>query len=248
MAGLETKVREALIKQEADELFRFAYKNSEFKAIAKELAEAMMEPMINLMASDFGKVEEEKTRLRQEYRREVLPQVLAQLDNPEILREKTYEKVREQYLSVGQVKAKLIDLFAEMRKDGKISNDVVVNYGKVHESLFEFTRINDKMVRKLSEVAEREGLDIAAQKETKYAVIREMFPTADKYRKFVQRRRDAMMDYSRRAQSVLMTDGEAGQFMGEMLGATGKMMEKNQEMVQKIHESYLERTISEIYR
>ncbi len=247
MAGLETKVREALIKQEAEELFRFAYKNPILKAIVGELGEAMMESRVYLMASGFGNVEEEKARLRKEYKKEVLPRIQAQFDNPEFLRKKAYENAREQYLSVGQLKAKLIHLFGEMRKDGKISSDVVANFGKVYEDLFEFTKMNDSIVRRLSEVAEKEGLDKAAQKETKYAVIREMFPTADKYRKFVQRRRDAMMDYFRRAQSVLMTDGEAGKFMGEMLGATGKMMEKNQEMVQKIHESYLERTISEIY-
>jgi len=248
MVSLETQVRKALIDQRADELVRYASENPEYKAMSIELVEIMMDSMIGSMASALGDVdEEEMAEMRQEYRKEVLPQVQAQFDNPEQLRQTMYEQARNQYMSVRQLKAKLKPHLADLRKDEEIGEDVVADYEKAYEGLFEFVRTNDRMVRRLAKVAETEGVDKATQKETRYAITREIFSTPEEYRAFAQRGREVAKNFYQQAQSALMTDGEMGQALGGMFGAMGKVMEKAQEMAQKIRGKYLEKTIKEIY-
>ena len=248
MAGLETRMREALIDQRADELVIYASENPEYKAMTTALVEIMMDFMIGSMVSALGDVgEEEMAKIRQEYQKEVLPQVQAQFDNPEQLRQIMYEQARNQYMSVRQLKAKLKPHFADLRKDEEIGEDVVADYEKAYEGLFEFVRTNDRMVRRLAKVAETEGVDKATQKETGYAITREFFSTPEEYRAFAQRGIEAVNNFYQQAQSALMTDGEMGQALGGMFGAMGKVMEKAQEMAQKIRGKYLEKTIKEIY-
>lgn len=248
MAGLETRVREALIDQRANELVGYASENPEYKAMTTELVETMMDSMIGSMASAFGDADkEEMAEMRQKYRKEVLPQIQAQFDNPEQLKKTMYEQAKNQYMTVRQLKAKLRSHFADLREDDEIGKDVVAKYEGAYEGLFEFVRTNDRIVRKLARVAETEGIDKATQKETRYAIAREMFPTPEEYRAFTQRGIEAVRNFYRQAQSALMADGEMGQALGGMFGAMGKVMEKAQDMAQKIQGNYLEKTIQEIY-
>lgn len=248
MAGLETQVRKALIEQRADELVRYASENPEYKSMTTELVKTMMDSVIGSRASVFGDIdEEEMAEMRQEYQKEVLPQIEAQFDNPDQLRQTMYEQARNQYMSVRQLKAKLRPHFADLREDDEIGEDVVAGYEGTYEGLFEFVRTNDKIVRKLAKVAETEGVDKATQKETRYDIIREMFPTPKEYRAFTQRGMEAVRNFYQQAQSALMADGEMGQDLGGMFGAMRKVIEKAREMAQKIQGNYLEKTIQEIY-
>lgn len=146
--------------------------------------------MIDSMASTFGDFDdEEKAEMRQEYRKEVLPQIETQLNNPEQLRQTMYKEARNQYMSVRQLKAKLRPPFAKLREDDEIGEDVIAGYEKAYDGLFEFFRINDRIVRRLAKVAETEGIDKAIQEETRYAIIREMFPTSKEYSAFLQKNR-----------------------------------------------------------
>ena len=204
--------------------------------------------MIGSMASTFGDFDEEEVaEMRQECRKEVLPKVQAQFDNPEQLRQTMYKQAKNQYMTVRQLKAKLRSYFADLREDNEIGKDVVAEYEGAYEGLFEFVRINDRIVRKLARVAETEGVDKATQKETRYAITREMFPTPEEYRAFTQGGIEAVRNFYQQAQNALMTDGEMGQALGGQIGAIGKVMEKAQEMCQKIQGNYLEKTIQEIY-
>ncbi|MEK6938237.1 MAG: hypothetical protein AABX04_04295 [Nanoarchaeota archaeon] len=248
MKSLETQVREALISQNAEELVKCTVEFPEYKAMAVELAETVFDSMVEQMAPTLRDAdEEEKAEMRQEYRKEVLPQIQAQFDNPEKLRQTMYKHARNQYMSVRQLRAKLKPHFAEMREDEGIDEGVAANYERAYEGLFEFVKTNDEIIRRLTKVAKTEGIDKATQKEARYAVIKEMFPTPDEYRTFAQRGMEVVRNFYQQAQSALMADGELGQDMGMVFEAMGKAIEKAQESVQKIQGNYLEKTIQEIY-
>lgn len=248
MIGLETQVREALIDQRANELVRCISEYPEYKSRVTELVETMADSIIGSMASAFGDIDEkEMTKMKQEYRKEVLPQIQAQFDNPEQLRKIMYEQARKQYISVKQLKAILRPHFADMREDGEIGEKVIADYEKSYEGLFEFIKTNDRIVRRLAKVAKKDGIDKATQKETRNSVIKKMFPTPDEYRTFAQGGMEAIKSFYQQAQSALTADGEMGQALGGIFGAMGQLMEKAQEMNQKIQGNYLEETIQEIY-
>jgi hypothetical protein len=248
MERLETKVRKALIDQKTDELVRYASENPEYKAITSELIETLIDSIADAMVSVFEDADEEEiAKMKQEGRKKVLPQVRAQFDNPEKLRQTMYEQAVNQYMSVRQLKEKLKPHFADIKEDREISGDVVADYEKAFEGLFKVVKTNDKIVRKLTKVAKTEGIDKAIQKDTRNSVIKEMFPTPDEYRAFAQRGMEAVRDFYQETQRALMADGKTGQALGGIIGAMEKVMKKAQEMTQKIQENYLEKTIQEIY-
>src|SRR3989344_2817203 len=248
MAGLEKLVREALINQRAEELVRCAVENPEYKSMSTELAEAIIDAELSSMASAFGDVDEgEMAEVREECRKEILSHIEAQSADPKQLRQTMYEQARNQYISVRQLKAKFRQHFADMREDAEIAENVVTDYEKAYEDLFEFARANDRMVKKLTKVAETVGVDIAIQKETVYTVTREMFPTAEKYRACAQRGMEVARNFFQEAQNALMMDGEMGQDLGRAFGTMGRVIEKAHEMTKKLQGNYLEKTIQEIY-
>jgi len=58
---------------------------------------------------------------------------------------------------------------------------------KGRQSLINSLRLNDKIISRLTEIAKVEGLDKALKRETRNAVIREIFPTPEEYRSHVKK-------------------------------------------------------------
>ncbi len=248
MLSLETQVREALIEQRANESVRVASEIPEYQTMVMEMVEEVGKVMVNSMGQLSGDADKEEIEeMRREYRENVLPQIRAQFEDPEQLRKLMYEQARNQYMSHRQFKAKLRPHIAELKKEGEVGTEVVEKYAQAYEGLSEFLRTNDKIVRGLTKIAEKEGVDRAIDKETRYALIRKMFPTADSYRDFTARGVEASKQFFQQAQSALSQDGETGQMMAGMFGAIGQVVEKAIKLAERVQGNYLEKTIKEIY-
>lgn len=243
MAGLEARVRGVLIDQRANELIRYVRENPEHIAIITELVETITESIANPTISAFGYVDEkERAEMVQNYREEILPLIRNQFDNPEQLKRIMYKEARNQYMTVEQLKAELKGHIANLEEE-EIDKDVVVKYENLYDGLFKFVKTNDRIVKKLAKVAKTEGIGKATQKETIYAVIREIFPTSEKYRTFAQRGIETVRNFYKQSQTVLMAGGEIEKALGGMFGT----LERAQERILNFQGPWLEKIITEIY-
>jgi hypothetical protein len=259
--SLESQVRECLIQQRADELVKSASENPNYKSMVIEIVETIGNSMIESMATNMGDVdEEERKEMLGSYREEFLPQIkeqiTEQIDNPQQLRQLMEESARNQYLSYREMKAKLGSAFEGLRKlnesadlDETLMDETALQeFEKSFEGMFQYVKINDKIIRKLAKIAKEEGLEVATQKETGYnRVIREMFPTADDYKEFALRGIEDMRGFFQQAQSSLVSDGIEGKIMGSVICGMEKSVDKLMELGNAISNSYLEKTIKEVY-
>ncbi len=248
--GLESQVREILIQQKTDELVKYATEDPNYKTMVTEIAEAFGNYIIESIASSLGENnEEERTKIFEEYKAEVLPKIRTQLDNPQQLRSSMEEQARNYYLSYNQFKSKIRSQVKELKEDREIDIDEnsLGEYENSFEWILQYVKNNDKIVRRLAKIAGEKGLETATKKETIYGVIREFFPTSDDFRTYVLRGVDDVINFFRDTQKALMSDGEAGQIIGGVFGAMGKAVEKTIETQKRINLNYIENSIKEIY-
>lgn len=248
--SLETQLRDALVEQRADELYQQFLSEPRYKAMIGEFVEDLGNSMIESISTSFGDVEpDEKEEMLSEYREKVLPQLKAQFDNPEQLRQIVTEQAKNQYMTSNELRAKLDSNFKEMRdEDLDIDESAMTNFERVYEKVFEYTQENDRILKRLSEVAETEGLEKATQKTTRYAIIKERFPTAESFRDYSTKAQEDVKNLFKEMSSALMADGEAGKVIGGMLGAIGSAMEKMMKVGEKLTADYLDKTVQEIYK
>ena len=233
--SLESQVRGALIQQRTDELVRYVVENPNCGTMITEMVETLGDSVIESIVSSLGLDvdEEEMAEMRQEYRKEVLPQVQAQFDNPQQLRQLMEEQVKDQHLSYRQLKAKFGSVIKRLRETNKdadadevIDEKALQSFEKSFKGILQYARTNDRIVRRLAAIAELEGLDVATQKDTRYRVTRELFPTPAAYRAHLTRRLEETREFFLQAQSSLMADGMAGQLMGRIICSNNKVFKK----------------------
>ncbi len=248
---LETQLREALVQQRADEMYRLFSSEPQYKTMLVELAEefgnSMIKSIETYIEEDIG--EDEKKEMLASYQAEMLPQIRAQFDNPNLLRQIITEQARNQYMTSGELRAKSNTHFKEMRESEgfDIGEDAMANFERAHEKVFEYAQENDRMLNKLSEIAETEGLEKATQKETRYAIIRERFPTPESFRDYTTRNQKNIKNLFQEMSDALMADSKAGQYIGGMLNEMGNAIEKMMRVGEKLNTDYLDKIVQEIY-
>ena len=235
MAKLETIVRNSLIEQRAEELVKYFSETPKLKLGVIKLVKSLVDSMTQTLDLD----DEEMTEIRAG----IESQIKAQFNNPEQLREALYEGARNSYLSVRQAKTKLGSLFERLKEDGQVSESVVSDCRKAYSDCLKFGKINGTMVRRLVKIAETDGVDKAMQTETRYSVIREMFPTSRAYKLFVQGGNEAINKFIQQVQDALMTGGEDAKGLGQIFG----VVKKSQRDFLSLGADYLKREIKKIY-
>jgi hypothetical protein len=252
--SLETQLREALVEQRADEIYKQFTSKNQYKAMVGEFIEDLGNSIIESIAISLGDIEpDEKEKMLAKYRAEFLPKINAQFDNPEQLRQIFTEQARNQYMTSDELRAKMVIQVREIRESEDLGIDecAMTNfekaYEKVYEKVFDYAQVNDRILKRLSEIAEAEGLEKATQKETRYVIIREIFPTVDSFRNYSTRDYENVISLFQEMSNAFVAEGEAGQLMGGMFGAIGSVMVKLMEVGEKITADYLDKTIQEIY-
>ncbi len=251
--GLEKAVREALIEQRADELVNYASTNQEYKIMVVTLIESMYDSLVRSAAAVglFGSEvsEEEITAFKEELKNKNLPQLLEQLDNPEQLRKQMYEQAKNEGKSAGELKAEATRYLAKLEEQG-ISSGAVEKFQEAYRDILDLVEFNDKLVQRLVAVAQTEGFAKATQKETRYEIIREMFPTLDAYRQFVKQNQTAVQKFYNQAQSAFTVEQQtvAGDAVASLLSSLcGAMKEATKKAQEMSNSEYLEKMIKEIY-
>jgi len=184
---LETQLREALVQQRADELYQQFSSEPQYKTMVTEFVEELGNSMIESIATSMGDIEpDEKDEMLADYRAEVLLQLRAQFDNPEQLRQMVTEQARNQYMTSDELRAKLGPQIKSLREDEDmgIDDESMSNFERAYETVYGYAADNDRMLGRLSEIAEAKGLEKAISKETRYELIRERFPTPESFREY----------------------------------------------------------------
>jgi len=248
--SLESQVREALIQKRTDELAKYVSENPNYRATMLETAEALGNSMIESIVSNLKYVDEdERNKMLEGYRAELLSEFRKQMDDPQQLKQMMREQAKKEYMSCRQLKSKLGSYLKQLRADRDINIDENALQGleNCFEGSFQYQRDNDKIVRRLTKIAKQEGLDVVTQKETRYRVIRGLFPKPSDYRTFVLKGITDMRIFFQQTQNSLMDIGDIGRTAGTLVGEVEKAIEKALEKRKGAEGDYLEKTIKEIY-
>jgi len=246
MPELATQVREALIEQSAEELYQLLSSGDEQKKMAEEVAREMVDAFV-LSAADILYVDEDlEKEIRKEFEDGIREQV-SRLYNPEQLREITRQQARSNYKTEEEYKAELGSHIAELKEDKDIEDDVITEYEKSYDIVIGFIRDRDRIIKRLVEIAEKEGVEKAAQKETRYAIIRELFPTREDYKTFQKRTVEELEGFYSQAGNALMQDGEFGQLAGRIMNSMARIIQKFKEKFKQVQAAYLEKELDAIY-
>ncbi len=252
MLGLEEQVREALINQATEDTVRYLsenlnYNTSFIEAGKATTADFIKGPLANLL-NDADK-------------KEILegpPLVMAEIcRNPEQLRGTIYKVISTEYASYEQLEllqTKFRALLVSVKEKRRIDNEVLADYDRASRNLLQYARTNDIIFRRLTKIAKKHGVNQAIQKETRYPVIRGMFPTPDEYRKFMLRRNEAAINFTLQIQHIFMRESQYILTSKEeikpsfMFRAMEETIEATTQLIKIAQQNYLEETIQEIYR
>ncbi|HJX05573.1 MAG TPA: hypothetical protein VJ461_02605 [Candidatus Nanoarchaeia archaeon] len=245
---LETRIRQALAKQNAEETYKSVTENPAYKDMIYESILYTSEHLIDgITKIDEDLNEEDIKEMKDELAAEVLPEIKETLENPELLKKIIYESAEKNALSYAKVKKMINEQMEQMRSAGEIEEAVIQNYKKSYSDILKHVRANDKIVKRLVDIAKADGIEKALQKETKYGVIREFFPTAEEYRRHHKKGIEDLNKFFKKVQSVMAMDGEEGKNIGKMFGALENSLNHVIQPTEKSRQEYFEKEIKEIY-
>jgi len=247
---LETQVRNALVEEQAQELlqqFQSPESIERIKNLTQRAINELVNSIISAAESSEPLEEEEKEEMRKELTESIAPKAYESCCSPKELRKLAYLSARSCYRSTKQIRRLLKKHFASLKADGEIEQGILEDVEEGYEDLFKYGKIKDKMVKELAEIAREEGIEVATQKQTRYAIIRKMFPKPEQYREVLQGAMRGIQDCFKNGQERMMCDGAAGRIIAGMYGEGERLIREATETTGTSEENYLEKTIREIY-
>lgn len=238
--NLETQVRKALIEQETDELVKSASENL-FRNTFNHIVDELIEEITQIIRTRVQGAEGEE--MLSEYKQLILSEVKEPLEDPETLREIMNANVQNRYIPYRLAQYGFEQNARLLIEYEQASNEDVERFTRMYTSLLEIIRINDRLIRELTKIAKKEGVNKAVSKETQYAAIKKMFPTAESYRQFITRRTEVHKKHTKQVIiTVAAIRGE--ELLKVMADKISQCSDKYQELIQLHH---LESKIKEIY-
>lgn len=248
MTALERKVREALIEKTAQETYELYTNDPEYANMLAELAVSFGEDLIKSIkkyTKDFD--DGEMQELLGECEDKLMSQLGDYLKDPEKLRGVVYEQAKNQYLTSNELRGMLREHFKALRQDEDMTKEIMDKYEQSFEKLLKYTDVNEEIIRKLAGIAEEQGLEKAVQKETRYEIIREMFPTPEDYHNYRIDSMKEIIQWTQEVQSLMLQDGEVGGMLAGSFEAMGRFIQTSMDHVEKLYGGIVDKDIKEIY-
>ena len=133
---LETRIRQALAKQNAEETYKSVTENPAYKDMIYESILYTSEHLIDgITKIDEDLNEEDIKEMKDELAAEVLPEIKETLENPELLKKIIYESAEKNALSYAKVKKMINEQMEQMRSAGEIEEAVIQNYKKSYSDI-----------------------------------------------------------------------------------------------------------------
>lgn len=247
---LEAKVREALIKQTANDFCEYASKSEVYKSTVRDF--------INGLKSEVGDVyillnNKEGVNIS-DARRDLISQVDSAYNDIDNFRNNLIKEGENLYSKFADLKSRMesVEIMAYILKERGVSERKLVGLvssfeDAVNEGFRYIARI-DKIVKRLAEIAEIKGVDEAMRKEVRYEVIRAVLPTPLDYRLHESKFHNLQIKAGEHVKAVLTCE-EAG-FSDEKNKETEQLAEdikKYGNLKQAIKRGYIEHMVKEVY-
>lgn len=252
MVGLEKRLRESLIEQRADELFNQFSSEPQYKEMVCELVKESIKDFL----TSFGDIDATDEILAN-HLVDLETKMKSQYDDPKQLRSMLIEQARKDYMTFDEFKLGMISKIEGLEnmvgaekgiKDFKLSDVVTNNLEKFYGKLSEYVQENERIIDRLTEIAGKEGLEKAIQKETRYEIIREKFTTSESFREYFLKARENKKYIFTELSNAFIEGSEIEQIIGEMIKSSFKSIEKMTEIQYKLGTDYFNKTIQEIYK
>lgn len=240
MESLERKIRKALIEQRTEQLVEQVSQNEEYKQKVQTIAEIMMNTMLGFIDSSKN---EESAEYMQKYQQDLQEQIKEQTENPRKLKELLKQQAVIEHYSYRQLKLNAKDYLSSV-----LTEDVNERFMKDSESKFQeieqYTKKNDEIIQKLVEIAKTEGLQKATKIETKYEIIKQIFPNKEDYKEFLEKGTTFARNLLQQSQQSLKQYGVAEHFLNNAIDAAQRIIELNKE----IYDARIYSTLNNIYQ
>jgi hypothetical protein len=232
---IETEVREALIKRTAEETFQL-FQTPEWKEKTNQFLKTMFSTVSTQLKEELDEDIDSVDDFLFEVKRDVL--------KPGHLRKNAFETAKRRWQTKEETEVMLINMYKVLKKTGEFGEDALSEFKKQLYPALEFYAQQDRVVNILTDIAKREGLDRATTKEAEYRAIRMIFPTVEKYLRFIKREEDAYKKISSGVQKAFAMDGEFGKYMGVIFAGVTQGIEQ---IAEEIKEEWTKKQIKEIY-
>lgn len=251
MYEIEQKVRQKLGERERRKVLTYLQTHPEYKnELCKKVRELIEQYGRNLACLFFWDPEMAESLRENAYKQarkleKNLPKELAKeaecvyLKNTEMVEKEVEEKLKRFEEHVLLFKLAGTDIDIESIKS-------------VMYEAKKFSEVIDTIVAKLTEIAKEEGVDNAVRDETIYKVIRELFPTEQDYRKYVEERNNYPRRYRERINEILASSDKGilklGALMGECVSEMSIIMEPLIELNERLEEEEIKKIYHEPQR
>ncbi len=233
-SNLESEIRKRLAEMLTEELYEFIRNSNLLQKVAEKVTGRIAEAIAFLEEE----VEEEEL---EDMKKELFSIVIAYLEDPEQLKQLIYEQVRGWCAPYDETKARIEEEIRLVER--KFGEDAAYAYREAAKLLLRYARITDEFFKRLTDIAEKTSITNALQKETLYAVIRDMFPTIEDYKRFLAEVKQVREAYSRQVSQALQMGGKMGQAAAMIYDVTQEISAE----LTDLFEDYWEVELRKIY-
>ncbi len=250
MDNLEQQLKEGLVQQTYEEV-KEMYQKPEVRQILFEVlggvADAMQESLLDQVKSEEG--EEDAKDFEKDFKRErrkVCTELRRKLYDPAMIEQLARQSAQNAYQNPAE---QFSQLEAQLSQFG-FSEE---NTAKVKAALQDLTssakNLQQYVFERLLEVAKIEGLEKALQKETRYAVTRELYPTREAYEAEVEKAFAGLSKFTGALRDAALGDDSEGDlFMRTLVEKIMVgMVEKAVDTTRKLGKPLQEEQLNKIY-
>ncbi len=243
MQTLEQRVRNSLIRKEADENYKLLSR-PKYQGIIKDSMKIMINSIFEILMKD----EELKG---EDFSSEITPEIEKELDkmmsNPAQMKKVAYDAAENSYLKRKQLDAKFEGLYAMLNKTGDFGKEALQEFKKANETIYEAFEHQEKIVSELVKVAKKDGIRKALTNKAEYKVIKGIFPTADEYIAHSLNLMQLPKKYFPDFQKAMMMDGEVGKATGAVAAGLQEAIEKMPMMKEEFLKERIQEKAKKIY-
>lgn len=213
MTELEEVVRTALIEKSIEERLAKISENPEkINELTTRAGEVCMDYIITNDPELAEDSEEEKEEVKQICYGMIAPMMATIMSDTKTLKGMVHSSAQKEWRSYEQAMQEKQRIIEELRASGEVAEELLKEYEtELQERLVEETKLNDIVIRKLTGIAEAYDVERATSQESRDSVCREIFPTAEDYKRHVQNKYEIEKKFFQRSQSILSRDGMIGQ-------------------------------------
>ncbi len=255
--SLEIKIRKALIKQNADDYCGYvagsrAY-NTAVGEMYRELESGLGDYLVMALSNDEEREKLQRKELLELCKKAILVYAHSIYDNLDKLKKRIVKEEEKNYKTILQKNRKSPNfrMLVEYLRSSGADEQKVKRTERAYKDIFDneanYVKTNNEIVKRLAEIAKNEGMDKAMQKETRYRVIKEFFPTPIEYKLHESRAYNLKNKLMQQIKNILGDDIREDDTVFKKIEHGINALRKYDDLLQTLRRDYTEYMVKEIY-